>query len=38
MMIRKPIVGGKDLDLHRLFVQVTSRGGIAKVGDFIFDC
>ncbi|CAI9762784.1 unnamed protein product [Fraxinus pennsylvanica] len=26
-----PIVGGKDLDLHRLFVEVTSRGGITKV-------
>ncbi|KAJ8491929.1 hypothetical protein OPV22_013650 [Ensete ventricosum] len=26
-----PIIGGKDLDLHRLFVEVTSRGGIEKV-------
>ncbi|KAL0349179.1 UNVERIFIED_CONTAM: High mobility group B protein 15 [Sesamum angustifolium] len=26
-----PIVGGRDLDLHRLFEEVTSRGGIAKV-------
>ncbi|KAI3697085.1 hypothetical protein L6452_29827 [Arctium lappa] len=26
-----PIVGGKDLDLHHLFVEVTSRGGIKKV-------
>ncbi|KAL4561120.1 hypothetical protein LXL04_033282 [Taraxacum kok-saghyz] len=26
-----PIVGGKDLDLHRLFVEVTSRGGIKRV-------
>nr|XP_043634136.1 high mobility group B protein 15-like [Erigeron canadensis] len=26
-----PIVGGRDLDLHRLFVEVTSRGGIKKV-------
>ncbi|XP_027367348.1 high mobility group B protein 15-like isoform X2 [Abrus precatorius] len=26
-----PIVGGRDLDLHRLFVEVTSRGGIAKI-------
>ncbi|EYU31429.1 hypothetical protein MIMGU_mgv1a018443mg, partial [Erythranthe guttata] len=26
-----PIVGGRDLDLHRLFVEVTSRGGITKV-------
>ncbi|KAG8369658.1 hypothetical protein BUALT_Bualt14G0036700 [Buddleja alternifolia] len=26
-----PIVGGKDLDLFRLFVEVTSRGGIVKV-------
>nr|GEW47552.1 high mobility group B protein 15-like [Tanacetum cinerariifolium] len=28
---RIPIVGGTDLDLHRLFVEVTSRGGIKKV-------
>ncbi|XP_071706373.1 high mobility group B protein 15-like [Rutidosis leptorrhynchoides] len=28
-----PIVGGRDLDLHRLFVEVTSRGGIKKVLD-----
>ncbi|XP_052190071.1 high mobility group B protein 15 isoform X2 [Diospyros lotus] len=26
-----PIIGGKDLDLHRLFVEVTSRGGIQKI-------
>ncbi|XP_026400888.1 high mobility group B protein 15-like isoform X2 [Papaver somniferum] len=26
-----PIIGGKELDLHRLFVEVTSRGGIEKV-------
>ncbi|GJY10537.1 high mobility group B protein 15-like protein [Tanacetum coccineum] len=26
-----PIVGGRDLDLHRLFMEVTSRGGISKV-------
>ncbi|KAL8201706.1 hypothetical protein R6Q57_010853 [Mikania cordata] len=26
-----PIVGGRDLDLHRLFMEVTSRGGIKKV-------
>lgn len=26
-----PIVGGRELDLHRLFVEVTSRGGIAKI-------
>ncbi|PKI35704.1 high mobility group B protein 10 isoform X2 [Punica granatum] len=26
-----PTVGGKALDLHRLFVEVTSRGGIEKV-------
>lgn len=24
-------MGGRDLDLHRLFVEVTSRGGINKV-------
>ncbi|KAI4389690.1 hypothetical protein MLD38_001890 [Melastoma candidum] len=26
-----PTVGGKSLDLHRLFVEVTSRGGLEKV-------
>ncbi|KAK2999798.1 hypothetical protein RJ639_023062 [Escallonia herrerae] len=26
-----PIIGGKDLDLHRLFVEVTSRGGFGRV-------
>ncbi|KAK0608865.1 hypothetical protein LWI29_037177 [Acer saccharum] len=26
-----PIIGGKELDLHRLFVEVTSRGGIEKI-------
>ncbi|XP_078434185.1 high mobility group B protein 9-like [Wolffia australiana] len=26
-----PTIGGKELDLHRLFVEVTSRGGIEKV-------
>ncbi|GAB2295706.1 hypothetical protein Dimus_029860 [Dionaea muscipula] len=26
-----PIIGGRDLDLHRLFVEVTSRGGIEKI-------
>ncbi|KAL7209610.1 hypothetical protein ACSBR1_031214 [Camellia fascicularis] len=26
-----PIIGGKDLDLHRLFVEVTTRGGIEKI-------
>jgi len=30
-MYRIPIIGGKELDLHRLFVEVTSRGGIEKV-------
>ncbi|CAM8898974.1 unnamed protein product [Rhodiola kirilowii] len=25
-----PVIGGKELDLHRLFVEVTSRGGIEK--------
>ncbi|XP_074573846.1 high mobility group B protein 15-like [Curcuma longa] len=29
--LRVPTVGGKELDLHRLFVEVTSRGGIEKV-------
>uniref|UniRef100_A0ACD5ZLW7 Uncharacterized protein n=1 Tax=Avena sativa TaxID=4498 RepID=A0ACD5ZLW7_AVESA len=45
-LIRVPIIGGKDLDLHQLFKEVTSRGGIDKVkaenrwrevtGSFIF--
>lgn len=36
---RIPIVGGRELDLHRLFVEVTSRGGIAKVRyDYNFYC
>ncbi|EXC16957.1 High mobility group B protein 15 [Morus notabilis] len=26
-----PIIGGKELDLHRLFREVTSRGGIGKI-------
>uniref|UniRef100_A0AAU6NDF7 High mobility group protein n=1 Tax=Populus davidiana x Populus alba var. pyramidalis TaxID=1550601 RepID=A0AAU6NDF7_9ROSI len=26
-----PIIGGKELNLHRLFVEVTSRGGIEKI-------
>ncbi|XP_077228760.1 high mobility group B protein 15-like [Tasmannia lanceolata] len=26
-----PTIGGKELDLHRLFVEVTSRGGLEKV-------
>ncbi|XP_061992299.1 high mobility group B protein 15 [Rosa rugosa] len=26
-----PIIGGRELDLHRLFVEVTSRGGMAKI-------
>ncbi|XP_043722485.1 high mobility group B protein 15-like isoform X2 [Telopea speciosissima] len=26
-----PIIGGKELDLHRLFVEVTSRGGLEQV-------
>ncbi|KAK8494179.1 hypothetical protein V6N12_044595 [Hibiscus sabdariffa] len=26
-----PIIGGKELDLHKLFVEVTSRGGIEKL-------
>ncbi|GAB4844087.1 High mobility group B protein 15 [Ancistrocladus abbreviatus] len=26
-----PIIGGRDLDLHQLFVEVTSRGGIEKI-------
>ena len=30
-LYRVPTVGGKTLDLHRLFVEVTSRGGLEKV-------
>ncbi|KAJ1383227.1 High mobility group box domain [Sesbania bispinosa] len=26
-----PIIGGRELDLHRLFIEVTSRGGIEKL-------
>ncbi|WCJ33199.1 HMG (high mobility group) box protein with ARID/BRIGHT DNA-binding domain [Euphorbia peplus] len=26
-----PIIGGRELDLHRLFVEVTSRGGFEKI-------
>ncbi|XP_044498359.1 high mobility group B protein 15-like isoform X2 [Mangifera indica] len=26
-----PIIGGKELDLYRLFVEVTSRGGVEKI-------
>ncbi|KAG8636885.1 hypothetical protein MANES_15G053800v8 [Manihot esculenta] len=28
---RIPIIGGRELDLHRLFVEVTSRGGFEKI-------
>lgn len=28
---RIPVIGGKELNLHRLFVEVTSRGGFGKV-------
>jgi len=28
--VRVPIIGGKDLDLHQLYKEVTSRGGIDK--------
>ena len=31
VMNRVPTVGGKALDLHHLFVEVTSRGGIEQV-------
>lgn len=31
VLLRVPTIGGKTLDLHRLFVEVTSRGGIEKV-------
>uniref|UniRef100_A0A0D9VFW4 ARID domain-containing protein n=1 Tax=Leersia perrieri TaxID=77586 RepID=A0A0D9VFW4_9ORYZ len=29
--LKVPIIGGKDLDLHKLFKEVTSRGGLDKV-------
>ncbi|CAN6238112.1 unnamed protein product [Urochloa humidicola] len=28
--LKVPIIGGKDLDLHQLYKEVTSRGGIDK--------
>ncbi|KAM6565418.1 hypothetical protein CsatA_024546 [Cannabis sativa] len=28
-----PVIGGKDLDLHKLFLEVTSRGGIDKISN-----
>jgi hypothetical protein len=28
-----PIIGGKDLDLHQLYKEVTSRGGIDKASN-----
>jgi hypothetical protein len=31
--IRVPIIGGKDLDLHQLYKEVTSRGGIDKASN-----
>lgn len=30
-MRRVPVIGGKELDLHLLYVEVTQRGGLAKV-------
>jgi ARID/BRIGHT DNA binding domain len=33
---RIPIIGGKDLDLHKLFKEVTHRGGIQKVKEIFF--
>ena len=30
-MTRVPHMGGKELDLHKLYLQVTNRGGILKV-------
>ncbi|KAG6508100.1 hypothetical protein ZIOFF_033459 [Zingiber officinale] len=36
--LRVPTVGGKELDLHRLFVEVTSRGGIEKVSAILKFC
>lgn len=34
---RVPIVGGNRLDLHQLFIDVTTRGGFEKVYDFQFE-
>ncbi|KAK8490560.1 hypothetical protein V6N13_031730 [Hibiscus sabdariffa] len=31
LKFKVPVVGGKDLDLHQLFEEVTSRGGLEKV-------
>ena len=30
--LRIPVIGGKELDLHVLYVEVTERGGYEKVG------
>lgn len=30
-MSRVPVIGGKDLDLHLLYILVTQKGGIEKV-------
>ncbi|KAK9077634.1 hypothetical protein SSX86_005971 [Deinandra increscens subsp. villosa] len=30
-VLRIPVIGGSSLDLHRLFIEVTSRGGIEKI-------
>lgn len=31
---RIPVIGGKELDLHVLYVEVTRRGGYEKVNHF----
>jgi 3-hydroxymyristoyl/3-hydroxydecanoyl-(acyl carrier protein) dehydratase len=31
-----PVIGGKELDLHVLYVEVTRRGGYEKVNTFCF--
>lgn len=33
---RIPVIGGKELDLHILYVEVTRRGGYEKVWPFIY--
>lgn len=33
-LLRIPVIGGKELDLHVLYVEVTRRSGYEKVGFF----
>jgi hypothetical protein len=34
-ILRIPVIGGKELDLHVLYVEVTKRGGYEKVCSYI---